>query len=127
MINDKTAQMAVNTIRAYCDEKKCDTCAIFDMCKLTNGRFRYSNGYDTVETFEGVQKSTEKPPKFDVALCDSHLFLNYMERVAEEEAEKVGLIFIEGTPLKDLMKARQYLDFLIANEEVKEKEHEKHD
>lgn len=33
----------------------------------------------------------------------------------------------KGTPLKDLMKARQYLDFLIANEEVKEKEHEKHD
>lgn len=97
MINDKTAKMAVNTIRAYCDEKKCDTCAIFDMCKLTNGRFRYSNGYDTVETFEGVQKSTEKPSKFDVALCDSHLFLNYMERVAEEEAEKVGLIFIGGS------------------------------
>lgn len=96
MINDKTAKMAVNTIRAYCDEKKCDTCAIFDMCKLTNGRFRYSNGYDTVGTFEGVQKSTEKPPKFDVALCDSHLFLNYMERVAAEEAEKVGLIFIGG-------------------------------
>lgn len=97
MINDKTAKMAVNTIRAYCDEKKCDTCAIFDMCKLTNGRFRYSNGYDTVETFEGVQKSTEKPPKFDVALCDSHFFLNYMERVAKEEAEKVGLIFIGGS------------------------------
>lgn len=33
----------------------------------------------------------------------------------------------KGTPLKDLMKARQYLDFLITNEEVKEKEHEKHD
>lgn len=33
----------------------------------------------------------------------------------------------KGTPLKDLMKARQYLDFLITNEEVKEKEHENHD
>lgn len=33
----------------------------------------------------------------------------------------------KGTPLKDLMKARQYLDFLITTEEVKEKEHEKHD
>lgn len=29
----------------------------------------------------------------------------------------------KGTPLKDLMKARQYLDFLITSE----KEHEKHD
>lgn len=29
----------------------------------------------------------------------------------------------KGTPLKDLMKARQYLDFLIASE----KEHENHD
>lgn len=26
----------------------------------------------------------------------------------------------KGTPLKDLMKARQYLDFLITNEEAKE-------
>lgn len=25
----------------------------------------------------------------------------------------------KGTPLKDLMKARQYLDFLITNQEVK--------
>lgn len=33
----------------------------------------------------------------------------------------------KGTPLKDLMKARQYLDFLITNEEVKGKEHENHD
>lgn len=33
----------------------------------------------------------------------------------------------KGTPLKDLMKARQYLDFLITNEEIKEKEHENHD
>lgn len=33
----------------------------------------------------------------------------------------------KGTPLKDLMKARQYLDFLITNEEVKEKEHKNHD
>ena len=29
----------------------------------------------------------------------------------------------KGTPLKDLMKARQYLDFLITSE----KEHENHD
>ncbi len=31
----------------------------------------------------------------------------------------------KGTPLKDLMKARQYLDFLITTEEVKEKKREK--
>ena len=33
----------------------------------------------------------------------------------------------KGTAIKDLMKARQYLDFLITTEEVKEKEHEKSD
>lgn len=96
MINDKMAKMAVNTIKAYCNEKKCDACVIFDMCKLTNGRFRYSNGYDTVGIFEGGQKSPKKTPKFDVALYDSHLFSNYMGLVAEEEAKKVGLNFIGG-------------------------------
>lgn len=31
----------------------------------------------------------------------------------------------KGTAIKDLMKARQYLDFLITTEEVKEKKREK--
>nr|DAV85312.1 MAG TPA: hypothetical protein [Bacteriophage sp.] len=96
MINDKMAKMAINTIRTYCDVKKCDACVIFDACKLTNGRFRHSNGYDTVGTFEGGQKPAKKPPKFDVALYNSHHFSNYMGLVAEEEAKKVGLNFIGG-------------------------------
>lgn len=91
MINDKMAKMAVNTIRAYCDEKKCDTCAIFDMCKLTNGRFRYSNGYDTVGTFEGGQKPLEKTPKFDAKLRGSLLFWSYMNKILKREADKAGL------------------------------------
>lgn len=92
MINDKTAKMAVNTIRAYCDEKKCDTCAIFDMCKLTNSRFRYSNGYDTVGTFEGGQKALEKTPKFDAKLRGSLLFWFYMNKILAREADKAGLL-----------------------------------
>lgn len=92
MINDKTAKMAVNTIRAYCDEKKCDTCAIFDMCRQTNGGFRYSNGYDTVGTFENIQKLAKKSPKFDVALYDSFLFRDYLNHIAAKEAAKVGLL-----------------------------------
>lgn len=96
MIDDKTAKMAINTIRSYCDEKKCYACAIFDACRQTNGGFRYSDGYDTVGTFEGGQKPAKKPPKFDVALYNSHHFSNYMGLVAEEEAKKVGLNFIGG-------------------------------
>lgn len=92
MINDKTAQMAINTIRAYCNEKKCDTCAIFDMCKLTNGRFRYSNGYDTVGTFEGGQKPLEKTPKFNAKLRGSLLFWSYMNKILKREADKAGLL-----------------------------------
>ncbi|MFV0616860.1 hypothetical protein ACE418_02985 [Megasphaera sp. WILCCON 0056] len=94
MIDDKMAKMAINTIRAYCDGKKCDACVIFDACRQTNGGFRYSNGYDTVGTFEDWQKPYKKTPKFDVALYDSPLFSNYMEQVAEKEAGKVGLNFI---------------------------------
>lgn len=91
MINDKTAKMAINTIRAYCDVKKCDACVIFDACRQTNGGFRYSNGYDTVGTFENIQKLAKKSPKFDVALYDSFLFRDYLNHIAAKEAAKVGL------------------------------------
>lgn len=94
MINDKMAKMAINTIRAYCDEKKCDACVIFDACRQTNGGFRYSNGYDTVGTFEGGQKPAKKPPKFDAALYDSVLFRDYLNRIAAREAAKAGLVSI---------------------------------
>jgi hypothetical protein len=92
MINDKIVKMAVNTLKAYCDEKKCDACVIFDACRQTNGGFRYSNGYDTVGTFENIQKLAKKSPKFDVALYDSFLFRDYLKHIAAKEAAKVGLL-----------------------------------
>lgn len=98
MINDKMAKMAVNTIRAYCDEKKCDTCVVFDTCKLTNGRFQLANGrfqdfngYGTVGTFEDWQKHIEKTPKFDEKLGDSLLFGYYMNLILKREIDKAGL------------------------------------
>lgn len=92
MIDDKMAKMAINTIRAYCDVKKCDACVIFDACRQTNGGFRYSNGYDTVGTFENIQKLAKKSPKFDVALYDSFLFRDYLNHIAAKEAAKVELV-----------------------------------
>lgn len=92
MINDKMAKMAINTIRAYCDVKKCDACVIFDACRQTNGGFRYSNGYDTVGTFEGGQKPAKKPPKFDAKLGRSILFWDYMNQIAAKEADIAGLL-----------------------------------
>lgn len=92
MIDDKMAKMAINTIRAYCDGKKCDACVIFDACRQTNGGFRYSNGYDTAGTFEDWQEPSQKPPKFDVALYDSILFRGYLNHIAAKEAAKVGLV-----------------------------------
>lgn len=95
MINDKTAQMAVNTLKAYCKGMKCPDCAVLSACDLANN-FKYFAEYPLVGTFEDGKKSPKKVPKFDVALYDSHLFLNYMGLVAEEEAKKVGLNFIGG-------------------------------
>lgn len=92
MIDDKTAKMAINTIRAYCDEKKCYACVIFDACRQTNGGFRDSDGYDTVGTFENIQKLAKKSPKFDVALYDSFLFRDYLNHIAAKEAAKVELV-----------------------------------
>lgn len=91
MIGDKMAKMAVNTIKAYCDEKKCDACVIFDACKLKNVRSPDFNGYDTVGTFEGWQKSSERAPKFDIRQKDSADFRKYINEIFMREAEKYGL------------------------------------
>lgn len=91
MINDKIAKMAVNTIKSYCDEKKYDACVVFDTCKLTNGRFRDFNGYDTVGTFEDWQKHIEKTPKFDATLPDSPNFRDYINGILELEADRAGI------------------------------------
>lgn len=92
MINDKMAKMAVNTLKTYCNEKKCADCVIFDTCKLKNVRFPDFNGYDTVGTFEDWQKHIEKTPKFDEKLGRSILFWGYMNQIAAKEADKAGLL-----------------------------------
>lgn len=94
MINDKMAKMAVNTLKAYCDQRQCGNCAVNRSCDLAHGTFKYFAKYLPVGEFEALQKPLEKAPKFDVALYDSHLFSNYMEQVAAKEAEKVGINFI---------------------------------
>jgi hypothetical protein len=91
MINDKIAKMAVNTIKSYCDEKKCDACVIFDTCKLTNGRFRDFNGYGTVGTFEGWQKPLGKTPKFDGSLQHSQEFWRYATAVLDRALADEGI------------------------------------
>lgn len=91
MINDKMAKMAVNTLKAYCDGKRCADCVIFDTCKLKNVRFPDFNGYDTVGTLEDWQKHIEKTPKFDAKLRGSLLFWSYMNKILKREAAKVGL------------------------------------
>lgn len=96
MIDDKMAKMAVNTLKAYCDQRQCGNCAVNRSCDLAHGTFKYFAKYLPVGGFEALQKPLEKAPKFDVALYDSPIFSSYMERVAEEEAEKVGLNFIGG-------------------------------
>lgn len=99
MINDKTAKMAVNTLKKYCNTslKTCNKCAVKDACSMSRQVFGNMDEINDVGTFEDWQKPAKKPPKFDVALYNSHHFSNYMERVAEEEAAKVELIFIGGS------------------------------
>lgn len=96
MIDDKMAQMAVNTINEYCHKKQCMDCALVDACFHIDKHFRDLRIYFSAGKFEDLQKPLEKAPKFDVALYDSPLFSNYMGLVAEEEAKKVGLNFIGG-------------------------------
>lgn len=93
MINDKMAKMAVNTLIAYCDGKRCADCAVSKTCDRSNGKPRYVASYPLVGVFGNLQKSPKKTPKFDVALYDSFLFRDYLDHIAAREAAKVGLIF----------------------------------
>lgn len=93
MINDKMAKMAVNTLIAYCDGKKCADCAVSRTCDLSNGKPRYFASYPLVGVLGNLQKPPKKTPKFDVALYDSFLFRDYLDHIAAREAAKVGLIF----------------------------------
>lgn len=92
MINDKMAKMAVNTLKAYCNGKKCADCAVSRSCKLDNGNFKYFASYPLVGVFGNLQKPPKKTPKFDVALYDSILFLDYLDHIAAKEAAKVRLV-----------------------------------
>ena len=91
MIDDKMAKMAVNTLIAYCDGKECADCAVSRSCKLGNGNFKYFDSYPLVGLFENLQKSTKKPPKFDITLKDSTDFREYINEIFMREAEKAGL------------------------------------
>ena len=100
MINDKMAKMAVNTLIAYCDGKKCADCAVSRSCKLGNGNFKYFDSYPLVGLFENLQKSTKKPPKFDITLKDSTDFREYINEIFMREAEKAGLPMNRANSIK---------------------------
>ena len=87
MIDDKMAKMAVNTLIAYCDGKKCADCAVSRSCKLSNGKFKYFASYPLVGVFGNLQKSTKKPIKFDETMKESKAFMVYLWALLEEVTE----------------------------------------
>lgn len=91
MIDDKMAKMAVNTLKAYCDRKKCSDCAVSKTCDLAQDTFQYFAKYPLVGEFENTQKPPQKTPKFDVAQKDSADFQKYINEIFLREAEKYGL------------------------------------
>lgn len=91
MIDDKMAKMAVNTLKAYCDRKKCSDCAVSKTCDLANDTFQYFAKYPLVGEFENTQKPPQKTPKFDVRQKDSADFQKYINEIFLREAEKYGL------------------------------------
>ncbi len=91
MIDDKTAKMAVNTLKTYCKGKRCADCAVFDSCDLEKGAFKYFADYPLVGTFEDLQKPLEKAPKFDIRQKNSADFRKYIDEIFLREAEKYGL------------------------------------
>lgn len=92
MIDSKTAKMAVNTLKAYCDGTRCGNCAVYKTCELADDTFQYFAKYPHVGNFEDWQKPSEKTPKFDIALYDSFLFRDYLKHIAAREAAKVELV-----------------------------------
>lgn len=91
MIDDKTAKMAINTIKAYCDEQTCMNCAISNACTFVNTKFKYFASYPLVGVFGISNKALERTPKFDVTQKDSAAFRDYINKIFMEEAEKYGL------------------------------------
>lgn len=95
MINDKMAKMAVNTLKAYCNERKCGNCAVSNACSLANKALALWDNFPNVGTFEYLQKPSEKTPKFDAKLRDSDIFKDYLDNILLREAPKLGL-FVAG-------------------------------
>ena len=91
MIDDKMAKMAVNTLKAYCDEKICKNCAVFSACMRAKCNFHHFDSYPLVGVFENLQKPLERAPKFDIRQKDSVAFQNYINEIFLREAEKYGL------------------------------------
>lgn len=95
MIDDKMAKMAVNTIDAYCVyHVGCNNCEIRDNCRggehMTHP-FACLRPYPDIDTFGNMQKPSEKPPKFDIALKYSADFRKYINEIFLREAEKYEL------------------------------------
>lgn len=87
MIDDKMAKMAVNTLIAYCDGKKCADCAVSRTCDLSNGKPRYFASYPLVGLFGNLQKPPKKPIKFDETMKESKAFMVYLWALLEEVTE----------------------------------------
>lgn len=94
MIDDKTAQMAINTISEYCQQFcGCSKCAIKAACRDMH---RYDGegtifGIKTCYGDEVFKRCMTRPPKFDIRQKDSVAFQNYINEIFLREAEKYGL------------------------------------
>lgn len=99
MIDDKMAKMAINTLKEYC-KNLCSRCAVYGSCGQRYCYFENVDGYNDVGTFEDLQKSIGKPPKFDIRQKDSAAFRNYINKIFMEEAEKYGLPMNKANSIK---------------------------
>lgn len=90
MIDDKMAKMAINTLKEYC-KNLCSRCAVYGSCGQRYCYFENVDGYNDVGTFENLQKSLKKIPKFDITQKNSADFRQYINEIFMREAEKYGL------------------------------------
>lgn len=89
MIDDKTAQMAINTISKYCQQFcGCSKCAIKAACRDMH---RYDGegtifGIKTCYGDEVFKRCMTRPPKFDLRQKYSAYFQEYINKIFLEEA-----------------------------------------
>lgn len=94
MIDDKMAQMAINTISKYRQQFcGCSKCAIKAACRDVH---RYDGegtifGIKTCYGDEVFKRCMTRPPKFDIRQKDSADFRKYINEIFLREAEKYGL------------------------------------